>query len=102
VRDFSAAGWFRRRWVLAALAVVLVMSVAYVGSYYHISRRGMREAKPLKMKGFLYIPVEEVTAEESMSRHYTLARFYAPANALDQVLTGAEGPVRGILFCLSK
>jgi hypothetical protein len=77
----------------------LALLVAYAGSYLYLSRRGMREAKALRMPGFLYIPVER---EEDASRHYALALFYMPANAVDRALTGADEPVRCILFSLSK
>jgi hypothetical protein len=53
------------RWSLQAqiLAVAaLAVALAYVGSYYRLSRRGMREAKLYGIPGFLYVPVEEVIA----------------------------------------
>ena len=62
----------------------------------------MREAKIYGMKGFLYAPAEEVFAEKDLSRHYALARLYAPLNWVDQTLLGSEGPVRGITWGLSK
>src|SRR5262249_16904467 len=94
--------WFRRRWTRIAIAAALVLAVAYVGSYGYLSRRGMREAKAMGMNGFLYIPVQHAIDEEDLSSHYTLAWFYAPANAVDRSLTGADGPVRCMLFHLSK
>ena len=82
-----------------ALAALLFV---YVTSYYHLSRRGMREAKIYSMPGFLYVPTEELFETRDLSRHYTLARLYAPLNALDQALFGAQGPIRGITWGLSK
>jgi hypothetical protein len=91
-----------RLWVLLVFAVALATGGAYEGTYYYLSRRGMQEAKALDIKGFLYIPAQEATDEEALARHYALARFYWPANTLDQALTGADEPVRCILFHLSK
>ena len=99
----SVAAWLRRKpRVLIILAFVLALLAAYLGSYLYLSRRGMREAKALRMTDFRYIPVEEALQEEDLSWHTTLALFYAPANAVDQALTGADGPIRCILFRLSK
>jgi hypothetical protein len=92
----------RRRWRLLAIAVVLALFAASAGSYYHLSRRGMREARAYGMKGFLYVPVEEAGAKQDLSRHHALARLYAPLNAVDQALLGVEGPGRGITWGLSK
>ena len=85
-----------------ALAVVLVLFAVYVGTYYHASRRGMREAKQFNMCGFLYVPAEEVFARQDLSRHYAMAQIYAPLNWVDREVFGADGPARCILFGLSK
>ncbi len=95
-------GTGRRRWRLLILATVLALLATYVGSYYHLSRRGMREAKAYRMKGFLYVSAEEALAEKDLSRHSSLAKLYAPLNCVDQKLLGAEGPVRGVTWGLSK
>lgn len=85
--------------VVCALAVLLA---AYVGSYYHLSRRGMREAREYNMQGFLYVPADEVFKTRDLSGHYRRARLYAPLNWLDRTLFGGPGPVRGITWGLSK
>ncbi len=93
----------RRRWrnlvLVGGLAVLLSM---YGGSYYRLSRRGLREAKGYGMAGFLYVPCEEAFQSRDLSRHYRLATFYAPANWVDVVVFNGEGPVRGITWGLSK
>jgi hypothetical protein len=91
------------RWPgLLALAAVLALFDGYVGSYYHLSRRGMREAKVYGMKGFLYVPAQQPFAERDLSRHDTLARLYAPLNLVDRALFGADGPGGGFTWGLSK
>jgi hypothetical protein len=62
----------------------------------------MEEAKVYHMRGFLYIPADELFATRDMSQHYFRMRLYAPLNWLDQTLFGADGPVRGITWELSK
>lgn len=91
-----------RWWWTLALAAALLLLAAYVGSYYHLSRRGMREARAYNMKGFLYVPAEEAFTSRDLSRHYTLARLYEPLNLIDQTLLGADGPVRGITWGLAR
>jgi hypothetical protein len=88
-----------------AFVIALVLQTAYVGSYYHLSRRGMREARTYGMRAFLYTPAADVLENrslrrKSLSRHYRLAAIYAPLNELDQMLFRADGPVRD-LFGLS-
>src|SRR5262245_49745157 len=89
----------RRRFVLV---MVLALFAAYVGSYYDVSRRGMREAMQYNMCGFLYVPVDEIAASHDLSHHYTLMEIYSPLNAIDRNLFGTPGPVRGMTFGLSK
>ena len=89
--------WRSRRLLVAAL----LMTIAYVGLYYHLSRRGMREAPVYGLAGFLYVPFEQAQRTEDLSRHHGLALFFAPLNWADRWLTGAEGPTRCILWHLS-
>jgi hypothetical protein len=96
-------GGSRGRLRLVACALALVFFSCYVGSYYHLSRRGVREAKAYGMKGFLYVPVAEAVAEQDLSRHHARAGCYAPLNWLDQALLGSEGPGGGgMTWGLSK
>jgi hypothetical protein len=97
-----SGGTGRRLWRSLVWAIGLALFAAYVGSYYHLSRQGMREAKLYGMKGFLYVPVAEALAEKDLSRHHALARFYAPLNWVDQALFGSDGPGRGFTWGLSK
>jgi len=90
-----------RPWLLLTLAVACLL-VLYVCSYYHLSRRGMHEARAYHMHGFLYVSAAEVFATRDLSQHYSRVRFYAPLNWLDQTLFGGDGPVRGIMWGFSK
>jgi hypothetical protein len=40
--------------------------------------------------------------QKDLDRHYSLSRLYTPINEVDQLLLGAQGPVRGMTFGLSK
>ena len=80
------------------------LALAYVGSYYRLSRRGMREANIYGVPGFLYVPFEEAAASEDLTRHHRLAMFYAPVNWIDQHLLGdhlRKSPTCCILWRLS-
>ena len=86
--------------LILVLCVVFGLLFAYAGSYYRISRRGMREAEEFGLAGFLYIPFREAAATHDLTRHYWLRRFYAPANLIDQRAFGAPGPIDGITWGL--
>jgi hypothetical protein len=93
----------RLRWGrILALIFVLPPFFAYAGSYTYVSRRGMQEAQAYNMKGFLYVPMEEVFATQDLSQHEKLAKFYAPANWVDRTFFDGDGPIVCILWGLSK
>jgi hypothetical protein len=79
--------------IVGALALLLVL---YVGSYFYLSRRGMQEAKKYNMPGFLYVPLEEVSQDKNLTRHYFLSKLYYPLNKVDQLLLHAKGPIVGM------
>jgi hypothetical protein len=62
----------------------------------------MEEAKVYRMRGFLYVPADELFATRDLSQHYFRVGLYAPLNWLDQTLFGGDEPVRCILWGLSK
>ncbi len=87
----------------ALLGGVLAPLLAlYVASYYHLSRRGMQQARACNMRGFLYAPLEEVSRTRDLSRHEARAWLFAPLNQMDQAVFRAQGPVRSIFWGLSK
>ena len=86
---------------MLALCVVFGLLFAYAGSYYRISRRGMREAEEINLEGFFYIPIADAAAGHDR-RHYWLMLFFAPANWVDQKAFGAPGPASGVLWGLSQ
>lgn len=80
------------------LLLVLLGGAIYVGSYYCLSRRGIREAKQYKMEIFYYVPVKEMWGafpESAYRRHSRLRRFYHPLNVIDSTLFGGLTPERG-------
>lgn len=83
--------------VIAPLCLVLLL---YTGSYYYLSRRGDAEAQRYGMKGFLYVPLEEVLASEDLSTHYLLKTLYYPINVLDMELFNGPAPSGCIMFHL--
>ena len=95
-----------QRWGQFSLRALLVFSVlaglllAYAGSYYRISRRGVGEvAEYFGVEGgFFYVPVDEVQITKSLSRHYRLSTFYAPANWIDRHLSGGPSPALSVVF----
>ena len=84
--------------LMLVLCVVLGLLFAYAGSYYRLSRRGMRQAEEFGLAGFFYIPFHEAAATHDLTRHHYLAIFFAPANWIDHELFGAPGPTRGITW----
>ena len=86
-----------RRMMLAVLIAALVMW--YVGSYYRLSRRGMREAVDYGLDGFLYVPCALAAEPENQLRDFALATWYAPLNWLDRKLFGAPRPATGGIMC---
>jgi hypothetical protein len=80
----------------------MLMFDLYVSSYHRLSRRGMQEAEQYGMPGILYMPLEEVARKQDASRHYLLATLYYPLNEIDQALFDGKGPVRSIMFGLSR
>ncbi|MCE9544214.1 MAG: hypothetical protein K8T25_01630 [Planctomycetia bacterium] len=92
---------FRFRLITLFVAIAIATVVAlYAGSYYHLSRRGLREAKVSGLPGFLYVPTAEAVATHDLSTHHFLYWFYAPANWVDREFFGGEYPVGSILWDL--
>jgi hypothetical protein len=91
---------FSLRGLLIAFAVIAVV-LSYIGSYYRLSRRGIKEQLEYGMVGFLYIPFDEAARTRDLSRHRALVRLYAPLNWLDREFLGGNGPVTGIMWDLA-
>jgi hypothetical protein len=83
---------------LMLICLVLGLLFAYVGTYYRLSRRGMREAEEFGLEGFLYIPFKEAAAKRDLNRHHWFAWFFAPANFIDQSALGVPGPTISITW----
>ncbi len=80
----------------------LCLLTAYVGTYYHLSRRGVAEGAEYEFgNSFLYTPLEETCRTEDLTRHRILSFVYAPANWIDRVLFGGPEPATNIVFRLA-
>ena len=77
--------------------IALIVAILYVGSYYSLSRRGMREAPVYGICGFLYVSFDEANRARDLSRHYWLSILFAPINWLDHLISGADGPTMCLL-----
>jgi hypothetical protein len=86
---------------LLAAFVFLSLFMAYAGSYYRLSRRGVAEAKKYELPGFLYVSADEVFAAKDLTKHYQRRVFYEPANWIDRKFFGGPGPVLSIIFDLT-
>lgn len=80
---------------------LLTFSLSYVGSYYHLSRRGIREAAEYGTNQFLYVPMKEFVAKETPSKQQIFTTLYFPLNWLDQKLFGAPEPIRCFIWRLT-
>ena len=80
---------FRLRTLLLVVAL-LPPVLAYVGSYYVLSRRGFREADKYGFKGFFFVP--PVYGGGSEPANYRYFRFYWPLIRLDRFL-GTGRPI---------
>ena len=93
---------YRLRTLIVAVAG-LSLAMAYVGSYCHLSRRGMREASVIGLPGFLYVSLEEVAASRGdLTRHHWLATFYSPVNWVDHQLLGNGLPTRNVHWRIGR
>jgi hypothetical protein len=88
---------FRLRTLLIALAVLPPL-LAYVGSYYVLSRRGFRETEELGFKGFYFVmPEPGDGSSQANARHI---RFYWPLIQLDLFLGTGRHPAADPLWGL--
>jgi hypothetical protein len=84
--------WFtlRRTMIWGALAGLVF---SYVGSYYHLSRRGMDDASRYGAPQFLYAPYHgDPVLNEEIECHYARMKWYAPLNWLDRTLLNGPSP----------
>ena len=86
----------RRRWI----AVLVLLFVAYVGSYLVLSRRGFAESERYGMKGFYFFVPEDTQPWRRWN--YGLVTFYYPLIVLDNCLGAGERPASEPLWGLSR
>ena len=85
--------------------VVLAFSIAlvlYVGSYYYLSRKGMREAAAMHMEGcFFYTRLDEIPDKKNLAVHFFCVPLFAPINWIDRTFFGGPSPPMCVMFDLS-
>ena len=84
--------------LMLVLCVVFGFLFAYSGSYYRISRRGMREAEETGLAGFLYVPFEDAAESKDLRGHRQLEIFFGPANWVDRKVFGGPDPITSITW----
>jgi hypothetical protein len=93
---------YRLRTLIVVVAG-LSLAMAYVGSYYRLSRRGIREASIINLPGFLYVSFEEVVASRGdLTQHHWLTTFYFPVNWIDHHLFGGKIPTRNVHWRIGR
>src|SRR5579883_1141903 len=92
-----------RRTIRRAMIHIALLSLvfSYVGSYYRLSRRSMREDANYGFDAIVYVPFEEIDSKEGISRHYALMWIYHPLNWIDQRLFKTPGPAGCFMMHLS-
>ncbi|MHC5543551.1 hypothetical protein ACYOEI_35455 [Singulisphaera rosea] len=91
---------FRVR-VLIVVEALSALMMAYVGSYYRLSRRGMDEAQKYGLPGFLFVPMADAAESRDLGYHYAIATFYEPLNWIDRMFFGTPSPWLSIHWRLS-
>jgi hypothetical protein len=78
----------RRRW-----AAVVVFLLIYVGSYYHLSPRGLAETEAaMGVEGVFYARIDGGITTADLVQHQLLAWVFAPLNWLDHQLFDTPEP----------
>jgi len=86
------------RWLLrwGILALVAMPLIAYIASYYLLSRRGVAEAAAQGMPGFYYVSLDRYYhSPTGREVHHRLLLLYAPLNWIDTTLFGGLPAARG-------
>ena len=89
-RKSRIAGGFLFRRGMALLCALLIVS--YLATYYWLTRRERAQLEEYGIRGVLYVPLDEAFRTKDLSQHYRRAKFFAPANWIDQLLFDGDGP----------
>jgi hypothetical protein len=76
---------------LAFVAILLIVCT-YGGTYCWLRGRGLRDANLYGLKGFYYVPMDQVVSNEDLKRHHQMTLIFAPANSIDRRLFGGPAP----------
>ena len=88
----------RRRWIIFHTLVILL--IAYVSSYFYISRLRCEQWAAVKMPGFLYVSPQSLLNDPEETwriRNGLLSMFYRPINRFDQEVLGGPSPTLCIM-----
>jgi hypothetical protein len=80
----------RRRWI--AFHIFVILLIAYVSSYFYISRLRFKQYKGFNLPGFVYVSPESLAGDpESNWRIKDGLRtvFYSPIHQFDEAVFGA-------------
>ena len=94
----------RKHWLFQGLwSVIFLALIAYIVSYYVISRRGMAEASANNSNLFFYVSWKEYSSDDPNGRrtHARLLCLYAPLNWIDVKFFGGMPAARGGIWKLS-
>ena len=83
----------RRRWIVFHAMVIFL--IAYVASYFYISRLRIEQYKQGRFPGFLYVAPASVSDDPDSNwrvKNGLLNLFYTPINKLDQAVLGTPSP----------
>lgn len=90
-----------RGWCWCIAVVGFAMSV-YIGSYLHLSRRGMEEAERLGMPYFFYCPLADLVPYQDLPLQHSWAVFvFDPINQIDRMWFGGSTPCHGVTWGFS-
>src|SRR5437868_14901828 len=83
----------RRRWI--AFHVLVILLIAYVSSYFYISRLRFEQWSQGNLPGFLYVHPECLSNDPNehwRAKHELMRLFYCPINSPDQEVLGGPSP----------
>lgn len=90
IQEAKRSRYSRLKRTLFVFGIIFVLG--YIASYVALSRAGIKEAEPVRLPGFWYLPISKLTEDnrDAWRTQYLLAILFAPANWIDR--TFFDGP----------